>query len=136
MLKVTHVCKLLATGAALAIIGTTAAPATAGEIIIINRNRGGFYGRQKQPVSSYIYGSPIMTPMPVHPSTGLMPRRRINYSYPQYRRKLNNSTLVNPVLVNPRIRNSRIVNPTIIRDSRDHRRWKNNSIIIYPGYRN
>ncbi|MDJ0737847.1 MAG: hypothetical protein QNJ47_27950 [Nostocaceae cyanobacterium] len=144
MLKAVHGCKLLAAGAALAIIGAMAAPVSAGEIIIINRggsHRGYHRGYHQPKVSNFIYGSPISTPIPVNPRTGLIPRRSINYSYPysyrQRRRKLRNSTIVNPVLVNPRIRKSRVISPRIIRNSRHRRPWRNNTrIIIYPGYRN
>ena len=75
----------------------------------------------------YIYGSPIPTPMPVNPSTGLMPSHTSNssnndrnsYPEPYYsgRGRVNNSTLINPTLVNPRINDSTLINPTIINDS-------------------
>ncbi|MCC5628690.1 hypothetical protein LC613_11510 [Nostoc sphaeroides CHAB 2801] len=74
-------------------------------------------------MGSFIYGSPIATPMPVDPTTGLIPQRTdyYNYSYPQIRQNVRNSTLINPTLINPAIRDSTIVNPVII-DNSWHRR--------------
>ncbi len=82
---------------------------------------------QPTEAAPYIYGSPISPPMPVNPSTGLMPSNTSNtsnndrnsYPEPYYsgRRRVNNSTLINPTLVNPRINDSTLINPTIINDS-------------------
>lgn len=83
----------------------------------------GYYGGVSQPTEAapYIYGSPIPTPMPVNPSTGLMPNHRSDnyyYSYPvnsyPVRGRVNNSTLINPILVNPRINDSTLINPVIV----------------------
>ncbi|MEH1940323.1 MAG: hypothetical protein V7L01_08930 [Nostoc sp.] len=76
--------------------------------------------RQTSPsVGSFIYGSPIPTPMPVDPTTGLIPQRNYyrDYSYPQFRHNVRNSTLINPTLINPTIRDSTVVNPVIINNS-------------------
>ncbi|MBW4607333.1 MAG: hypothetical protein KME22_08925 [Hassallia sp. WJT32-NPBG1] len=76
--------------------------------------------RVNQPptVGNFIYGSPIPTPIPVNPSTGLIPsHNNYYYSHPRIRQNVRNSTFVNPVLVNPTIRNSTLINPTIVRDS-------------------
>ena len=66
----------------------------------------------------------VLDPMPVNPSTGLMPSNTSNndrnsYPEPHYsgRGRVNNSTLINPTLVNPRINDSTLINPTIINDS-------------------
>jgi hypothetical protein len=84
----------------------------------------GYYGGVSQPTGGapYIYGSPISTPMPVNPSTGLMPNRSDNYynsypvnSYPA-RGRVDNSTLINPTLVNPRIDDSTLINPVIVNE--------------------
>lgn len=82
---------------------------------------------QPTEAAPYVYGSPIPTPMPVNPSTGLMPSNTTNssnnyrnsYPEPYYsgRGRLNNSTLINPTLVNPRINDSTLINPTILNDS-------------------
>ena len=85
------------------------------------------YVNQPTEAAPYIYGSPISPPMPVNPSTGLMPSNTSNssnndrnsYPVPYYsgRGRVNNSTLINPTLVNPRINDSTLINPTIINDS-------------------
>ncbi|RCJ22166.1 hypothetical protein A6S26_22665 [Nostoc sp. ATCC 43529] len=107
---------LLGAGISLAVMSAAIAPASA-EIIIIDSGSG---IRQSPAVGSFIYGSPIPTPMPVNPATGLTPQRidyYNNYSYPVIRQRVRNSTLINPTLVNPTIRNSTLVNPVIINNS-------------------
>ena len=73
---------------------------------------------QPHPPASFIYGSPIPTPVLVDPTTGLLPST--NYSYPGYsypgRGTVVNSTLINPTLVNPTIQNSTLINPLIVND--------------------
>lgn len=73
---------------------------------------------QPHPPASFIYGSPIPTPVPVNPTTGLLPST--NYSYPGYyhprRGTIVNSTLINPTLVNPTIQNSTLINPLIVNE--------------------
>lgn len=78
----------------------------------------GVYPSVSQP---FVYGSPIATPVPVNPASGVIPGNTNFYSYPNsysypVRTRVDNSTLVNPVLVNPRIRNSTVVNPVIVND--------------------
>ncbi len=99
----------------LAVMSAAIAPASA-QIIIIDGNSG---FRRSPTVGSFIYGSPIPTPMPVDPATGLVPQptHYYNYSYPQSRQNLRNSTLINPTLINPEIRDSTLVNPVIINNS-------------------
>ncbi|WP_375515547.1 hypothetical protein, partial [uncultured Nostoc sp.] len=106
MLKIKHSqLNWLLAGMTLAVMSVTITPASAQSVIVID----GGYGvrrsckaacRQTSPaVGSFIYGSPIPTPMPVDPATGLMPQRNNNfrdYSYPQVRQNLRNSTLINP----------------------------------------
>ncbi|MFN6567258.1 hypothetical protein [Dendronalium sp. ChiSLP03b] len=112
MLKIKHsLLNCFGAGITLALIGATPAPASAQSVIVID----GASGIRRQPaVGSFIYGSPIPTPMPVDPTTGLMPspsdrhyysypsvNDRHYYSYPSIRQnEINNSTLVNPVVVN------------------------------------
>jgi hypothetical protein len=110
---------------------TTNTPASAQQLIIIDR--GTPYQINQQPaVGSFIYGSPIPTPMPVNPSTGLIPRDTDNtyYSYPQVRQNVRDSTFFNPILVNPNIRDSTLVNPVIVNDASRHRPLKERSRVI------
>ncbi|MBD2528987.1 hypothetical protein H6G97_05155 [Nostoc flagelliforme FACHB-838] len=136
MLKIKHSqLNWLLAGMTLAVMGVATAPASAQSVIVID----GSYGvRQSPAVGSFIYGSPIPTPMPVDPATGLMPQRNNypNYYYPQFRQNVRNSTLINPTLINPAIRNSTIINPVII-DNSWHRRpfsggHGRSRVFIYP----
>ncbi|BDI19162.1 hypothetical protein ANSO36C_49640 [Nostoc cf. commune SO-36] len=119
----------------LAVMGVATAPASAQSVIVID---GGYGVRQSPAVGSFIYGSPIPTPMPVDPATGLMPQRNHypDYYYPQLRRNVRNSTLINPTLINPAIRNSTIINPVIIDNSWHRRpfsgRRERSRVFIYP----
>ncbi|MBG1267683.1 hypothetical protein [Nostoc sp. WHI] len=118
MLKIKHSqLNWLLAGMTLAVMGISIAPASAERVIIID----GAYGvRQSPAVGSFIYGSPIPTPMPVDPATGLMPRHNNNYPdyyYPQVRQNVRNSTFINPTLINPTIQDSTLVNPVIINNS-------------------
>jgi hypothetical protein len=109
----------------LAVMGTSIAPASAQRVIVIDgaygvtRSCGASCSQTSPAVGSFIYGSPIPTPMPVDPATGLMPQRTNypDYSYPQVRQNVRNSTLINPTLINPTIRDSTLVNPVIINNS-------------------
>ncbi|MCC5647250.1 hypothetical protein LC607_30930 [Nostoc sp. CHAB 5824] len=117
MLKIKHSqLNWLLAGMTLAVMGVTIAPASAQRVIVID---GGYGVRQSPAVGSFIYGSPIPTPMPVNPATGLMPQRNNypDYYYPQVRQRVRNSTLINPTLINPTIRDSTVVNPVIINNS-------------------
>ncbi|WP_334869460.1 hypothetical protein [Nostoc sp.] len=98
-------------GMTLAVMGVSIAPATAQRAIVID---GGYGVRLSPSVGSFIYGSPIPMPMPVDPTTGLMPQRNHyrDYSYPHVRQNIRNSTLINPI-----IRDSTLVNPVIINNS-------------------
>jgi hypothetical protein len=117
----------------MALVATTTAPAVAQSTIIID---GGYYPndgysypnqryyppRNQQPQAApFVYGSPIPTPVPVDPNTGLIPRNN-TYSRPvysdPYRSRVRDSTIINPVLVNPRIKDSTIVNPVIVDEPR------------------
>ncbi|MEH2257819.1 hypothetical protein [Nostoc sp.] len=158
MLKIKHSqLNWLLAGMTLAVMGVSIAPACAQSVIVID---GGYGVRQSSPsVGSFIYGSPIPTPMPVDPTTGLMPQRNHyrdysypqfrqnlrnstlvnptypNYSYPQFRQNLRNSTLINPTLINPTIRDSTVVNPVIINNSWRHTPFsggRSRVIITYP----
>ena len=117
MLKIKHSqLNWLLAGMTLAVMGVSIAPASAERVIVID----GAYGvRQSPAVGSFIYGSPIPTPMPVDPATGLMPQRNNypDYYYPQLRQNVRNSTLINPTLINPTIQDSTLVNPVIINNS-------------------
>jgi len=122
------------------LITTTTAPAVAQSVVV---QRGFSVGVTHSPVppayiyqppaASYIYGSPIPTPVPVNPVTGLAPSTSNYYSYP-VRRNVVDSTLVNPVLVNPTIRNSTLINPVIVNDPvyRAPVGYGRSRIIYYP----
>ncbi len=134
MLKTKHsplIC--LGVGMTLVTIAATSVPTSAQSVIWID----GTYGVNSSPATgSFIYGSPISTPMPVNPATGLIPSRTNYpaYSYPRVRQKVRNSTLINPTLVNPVIRDSTLVNPVIINNSRRHTplRQRSRIILTYP----
>ncbi|MBN3891095.1 MAG: hypothetical protein HWQ43_18745 [Nostoc sp. JL31] len=113
MLKIKHSqLNWLLAGMTLAVIGVSIAPASAQRSFVID---GGYGVRRSSPsVGSFIYGSPIPMPMPVDPTTGLMIQRNHyrDYSYPQFRQNIRNSTPINPI-----IRDSTLVNPVIINNS-------------------
>lgn len=73
-----------------------------------------------QSTSSFIYGSPIPTPMPVNPITGLRnfgnnSYQNCNFSNPvPLSGTIQNSILINPTLVNSQVYDSVLVNPTIV----------------------
>lgn len=81
--------------------------------------------------TSYIYGSPIPTPIPVNPVTGQA------YRYESGRRTVVNGTPLNPVLVNPTIQDSTLINPVII-NQQEYRRpgiYRRSPRVYYPyGY--
>ncbi|MEH2078908.1 MAG: hypothetical protein V7K89_02485 [Nostoc sp.] len=153
MLKIKHSqLNWLLAGMTLAVMGVSITPASAQSVIVID---GGYGVRQSPAVGSFIYGSPIPTPMPVDPTTGLIPQRNYyrDYSYPQFRQNVRNSTLVNPTypnysypqfrqnlrnstLINPTIRDSTLVNPVIINNNSWHRTpfsgGRSRVIITYP----
>ncbi|MDZ8091709.1 MAG: hypothetical protein RM049_04865 [Nostoc sp. DedQUE04] len=131
MLKIKHSqLNWLLAGMTLAVMGVSIAPASAQRAFGIDGgygvrrshstqrvfvNDGGYGVRQSSPsVGSFIYGSPIPMPMPVDPTTGLMPQRNHyrDYSYPQFRQNIRNFTPINPT-----IRDSTLVNPVIINNS-------------------
>ncbi|MCG6137438.1 MAG: hypothetical protein MET45_22855 [Nostoc sp. LLA-1] len=129
MLKIKHSpLNWLGIGIIFSVISATIAPASAQQVII---NYGGISSQQPA-VGSFIYGSPISTPMPVNPSTGLMPSRstvRPNWGH-NYQR-------TNPILINPVIRDSTLVNPVIINNSRQHTplRGRSRVFIKHEGHR-
>ncbi|MEH2437278.1 MAG: hypothetical protein V7K25_24095 [Nostoc sp.] len=143
MLKIKHSqLNWLLAGMTIGVMGVSIAPASAQRVIVIDggygaRRRCEAACRQTSPsVGSFIYGSPIPTPMPVDPTTGLIPQRThyYNYSYPQIRQNVRNSILINPTLINPAIRDSTIVNPVII-DNSWHRRsfsGERSRVFVYP----
>ncbi|MDZ8030043.1 MAG: hypothetical protein RMY64_04985 [Nostoc sp. DedQUE08] len=132
MLKIKHSqLNWLLAGMTLAVMGVSIAPASAQRAFVIDSgygvrrshsaervfvNDGGYdYGVRRSPsVGSFIYGSPIPTPMLVDPTTGLIPQRNNyrDYSYPQFRQNVRNFTPINPT-----IRDSTLVNPVIINNS-------------------
>ena len=131
MLKIEHLqMKWWGIGIICSVVSATITPAAAQRIIINNTVRI----NQQPAVGSFIYGSPISTPMPVDPATGLMLRRsnddRDYHSYPVVRPRPNlgrnptliNPTLSNPTLSNPVIRNSTLVNPGIINNNSQYPR--------------
>ncbi|MBN3926130.1 hypothetical protein [Nostoc sp. NMS4] len=113
MLKIKHSqLNWLLAGVTLAVMGVSIAPVSAQRAFGIDSGYG--VRRSSPSVGSFIYGSPIPTPMPVDPTTGLIPQRNHyrDYSYPQFRQNERNSTLINPT-----IRDSTLVNPVIINNS-------------------
>ena len=156
MLKIKHSqLNWLKAAMTIAVMGVSIAPASAQRVIVIDGAYGARrspavgsfiygspfptpdYGARRSPaVGSFIYGSPIPTPMPVDPTTGLIPQRTdyYNYSYPQIRQNVRNSTLISPTLINPAIRDSTIVNPVIIDNSWHHRSFngERSRVFIYP----
>ncbi|MEH2335876.1 hypothetical protein [Nostoc sp.] len=96
MLKIKHSqLNWLLAGITLAVMGVSIAPASAQRVRVIDGGYGvrrscGAACRQTSPAAgSFIYGSPIPTPMPVDPATGLMPQRN-NFPdsyYPQVRQR-------------------------------------------------
>ncbi|MBE8990691.1 hypothetical protein [Nostoc sp. LEGE 12450] len=112
MLKIKHSqLNWLLAGMTLAVMGVSIGPASAQRAIAVD----GAYGVVLSPaVGSFVYGSPIPTHKPVDQATGVMPQRTSypNYSYPQIRQNVRNSTLINPT-----IRDSTLVNPVIINNS-------------------
>ncbi|MEH1998585.1 MAG: hypothetical protein V7L00_07480 [Nostoc sp.] len=154
MLKIKHSqLNWLLAGMTLAVIGVTIAPASAQRVIVIDGGYGvrrspavgsfiysspiptpGYGDRRSPAVGSFIYGSPIPTPMPVDPTTGLIPQRThyYNYSYPQIRQNVRNSTLINPTWINPAIPDSTIVNPVIIDNSWHRRSFSSERSLVNP----
>ncbi|MBD2440019.1 hypothetical protein [Nostoc sp. FACHB-110] len=120
--------KWLGAGISLVLMSTFIAPASAQQVIVIDNNNP-FGVSQPPAVGSFIYGSPIATPMPVDPSTGLLPRTRTVYPdyYPPVRhyRRFNN-----PTIINPTIQDSTIVNPVIINNSWRQRPFRGRSRVI------
>lgn len=119
---------IVTTSVGVALITATTAPVSAQSVVV--GGQGFSYGVvPTSGGSSFIYGSPIPTPILVNPNTGLLPRTNY-YSYPG-RRTIENSTLLNPILVNPRIRDSTLINPVIINNSGRRRSGFTRSRIIY-----
>ncbi|HYW21423.1 MAG TPA: hypothetical protein VE956_19405 [Nodularia sp. (in: cyanobacteria)] len=120
MLKIKHLqLNGLVIGIICTVISAKITPAAAGSVIIINNAV-----RINQPpaVGSFIYGSPISTPMPVDPRTGLISPRggdgRDYHSYPVVSPNgSSNSGLINPTLINPVIRDSTLSNPVIFNNN-------------------
>ncbi|QKQ72813.1 hypothetical protein [Nostoc sp. TCL240-02] len=139
MLKIKHSqLNWLLGGMTLGVIGVSIAPASAQRAIAVDGAYGVMRGcgaacRQTSPaVGSFTYGSPIPTPMPVDPATGLMPQRTNypDYSYPQVRQNVRNSNRINPT-----IRDSTLVNPVIINNSWQRTPFsggRSRVIITYP----
>ena len=74
----------------------------------------------QQSTSSFIYGSPIPTPMPVNPVTGLQNFGNNSYRNCSFSNRvpvsgtIQNSVLINPTLINSQIYDSVLVNPKIV----------------------
>lgn len=110
---------------ALGLVSLATTPVDAQSVIVVEGAYSPYVNQlPNNNAAPFIYGSPIPSPMPVNPSTGLTPNNNIIYSYPSSttyysypaRSRVEDSTLVNPVLVNPRIRDSTLVNPVIVND--------------------
>ncbi len=113
----------LGVASALALISGNNTPVSAQQTIVIER--GSPYGVSQPPVvGNFIYGSPIATPMPVNPMTGLMPNRS-DYYYPHLRRAVEGSTFANP-----NIPNLIIINPTVVNNSQYRRPLRQRSRVF------
>lgn len=135
MLKIKHFFPFIGAGLTLAVINTTITPVSAQRVIVIDGSHSFGYSQQP-PVSSFIYGSPIPTPMPVDPATGLMPRSSSYQSYPRVRQKvINDATLFNPTLINPIIQDSTLVNPVIINNSWRRTPLRRSRVIVHPAWK-
>jgi len=86
---------------------------------------------QSPSCASYIYGSPIPTPMPVNPLTG---QACSSVSTPA-RGVIENSILINPTVINSTISDSVLVDPVIINSPRSSRTILTRDRVIYnsPG---
>lgn len=154
----------LATGLAPLTLGITVltgaiSPAKAQLIIQQGVPTYGFpqHGVPQPSSGSFVYGSPIPSPIPINPTTGMSDRGSSNYyrvnpnpypsypdyyqgypnSYPSYpgypvgsHRRVNNSTLINPTLINPQIRDSILINPVIVNPRGNRRRFNQPRQII------
>ena len=98
---------------------------------------------QSAPPTSYIYGSPIPSPVPVNPVTG-QPSSLSSYGYRDYNHNLirrplgntiRNSTLINPTVIDSTISDSVLIDPVIINSPRSTRSPLRRSGVIYnsPG---
>ncbi len=84
---------------------------------------------QSSPPSTYIYGSPIPTAVPVNPVTGQV-YSGSSYNPPVYNYRsydpvitpgggvIRNSTLINPTVINSRVSGSVLVDPVIVNSPR------------------
>lgn len=94
----------------------TGLPASANPVVVQS------CGYSQPPSANFIYGSPIATPIPVNPYTGMAANSPLNQVYSgcsirtpdRQPGAIQNSILVNPTLVNPNISNSVIVNPGVV----------------------
>ena len=139
------------------LLTATTAPVSAQPVILVEQ------GMVSRPLTagSLIYGSPIPSPILVHPTNGLVPSPTYYsapvspnpryysypnptyysyptsptyYSYPARRRTVVNSTLLNPILVNPTIRDSTLINPVIVNDPVRQIPVHHRRSRIIPGY--
>jgi hypothetical protein len=105
MEKIHHfTAKLLSIG----VILSTASPVAAQNVTIINNSR---ITNQRPSLGSFIYGSPIPTPMPVNPRTGLM----LNHSDRDYN---SYPVIMPPGSSNPLLPKSTFINPPLTNYSR------------------
>ena len=123
----------LGIGFIFASINAIISPVAAQQIIIID-GRGHYGVRQQPTVGSFIYGSPIPTPFPVNPETGLSTRNRSTVIpcpgcyYGTNHAPYNTHSY--PVIINPNIRDSIFVNPVIINNSRRRTSVRERSRVI------
>ncbi|HEY9794769.1 MAG TPA: hypothetical protein V6D30_03935 [Leptolyngbyaceae cyanobacterium] len=115
-LRLTYALTPLTLGVAL--LTVTGMPAEARPVVI-----------QSSPPTSFIYGSPIPSPVPVNPVTG-QPSSLSSYGYRDYNHNLirrplgntiRNSTLINPTVIDSTISDSVLIDPVIINSPRSTR---------------
>lgn len=110
--------------------------------------------RSSRSTTNHIYGSPIPTPVPVDPTTGLSRSRSSSLYYNsdnppriykrsgRSRRDIRDSILVNPTIIDSRISDSVLINPRVIdrgygrviRDSRVYSPYHRGYPYNYPNY--
>jgi hypothetical protein len=114
-----HLTKKISVAAFILGVAILNAPSPVEAIPLIVQQGNCNQGFQQLP-SSFIYGSPIGTPMPVNPISG-SPNfgnnsyPNCNFGYPvPLGGTIQNSVLINPTVINSQVYDSVLVNPTVV----------------------